>query len=390
LNSLRKHIHGDIVIWMIVLFLSLVSLISVYSAAGSLAFRFKGGNAEYYLINRAIMLAAGLLAMYATHRINYVRFSKLSVLGLFLVIPLLFFTLFLGSNVNDASRWLHIPGTGISFQTSDLAKLTLLLYLARGLSRKREVIKDLKRGFLPLAIPLVLVCLLILPANFSTAALLFFTSTLLLYIGGVYWKHLAGLYGLAVVGFILLIGLAFTAPKILPRLETWKNRIENFLDKKPEDAYQVEQAKMSIAQGWPLGTGPGNNRSKYRLPQSFSDFIFAFIIGEYGFFFGLGGLILLAYLALFYRIIRIAGKTDKAFAMFACLGLGLSLVLQAFINMCVAVNILPVTGQPLPWVSMGGTSTVFTGITLGIIVSISRTTESAETSTAEEGLDQHE
>jgi cell division protein FtsW len=389
LNSLRKHIHGDIVIWMIVLFLSLVSLISVYSAAGNLAFRFKGGNAEYYLLNRAVMLAAGLLAMYAVHRVNYVRFSGLSVLGIVLIIPLLFVTLFLGSNVNDASRWLHIPGTGISFQTSDLAKLTLTLYLARGLARRRETIKDFKRGFLPLAIPLVLVCLLILPANFSTSALLFLTSTLLLFIGGVYWKHLLGLYGLAVLGFMLLIGLAFTAPKVLPRLETWKNRIENFFDKKPEDAYQVDQAKMSIAQGWPLGTGPGNNISKYRLPQSFSDFIFAFIIGEYGFFFGLGLLILIAYLALFYRIIRIAGKTDKAFATFACLGLGLSLILQAFVNMCVAVNILPVTGQPLPWVSMGGTSTIFTGITLGIILSISRTTEPEKEDVAEEGLNQN-
>jgi len=376
---------GDRVIWIIAIIISVYSLLAVYSSAGQLAFRYKGGNTEYYLIQRFIMLGLGMLLMYGAHRIKYTVFSKISVIGLLVSIPLLLITLIMGSNINDASRWLTIPGVPISFQTSDLAKIVLLIYVARTLAKKQEVIKDFKEGFLPIVIPVIVVCGLILPANFSTAALLFVNCLVLMFIGRCSIKHMGALVGIAIGGFAILILLSFAFPKLMPRANTWKARIEKFAganDKSnettvqsnavDEDQYQVSYAKMAIAEGGLLGTGPANNLNKYRLPQSYSDFIFAMIIGEYGFIFG-GLILILAYLILIYRAIRIAQKSEFAFATFLALGLCFSLVLQALVNMCVAVNIFPVTGQPLPMISMGGTSTLFTGLTLGIILSVSRT-----------------
>lgn len=380
MKRLLTYMQGDRPIWIVVILFAILSTVSVYSAAGSLAFRHRGGNAEYYLLNRFLMVLLGLACMFVAHRTPYTWFSNISVLGMAVSIPLLVITLVMGANVNEAARWLPIPGLSQTFQPSDVAKLFLLLYIARVLAKRQKVIKDFKQGFLPVAIPTVIVCALILPANFSTAALLFLTATLLMFVGGISLKHLGKLYGTAVAGFALLVGLSFAAPSILPRLETWKNRIENFFEEKPEDTYQVEQAKMSIAQGRFQGAGPGNNISKYRLPQSYSDFIYAFMIGELGIV--VGGLsVLLGFLIIMYRVVRIATKTDKAFATFAALGLGMSLVIQAFINMCVAVNLIPVTGQPLPFISMGGTSTLFSGVQIGIILSISRSIQSQ----AEEG-----
>lgn len=375
MKRLLTYMQGDRPIWIVVILFAILSTVTVYSAAGSLAFRFRGGNAEYYLLNRFMILMLGLAFMFVVHRMPYKWFSNFSVFGMAVTIPLLVITLVMGASVNEAARWLPIPGLSQTFQTSDAAKLFLLLYIARVLAKRQKVIADFKQGFLPVAIPTVLVCGLILPANFSTAALLFLTATLLMFIGGISLKHLGKLYATAVAGFALLVGLSFAAPNILPRLETWKNRVENFFEEKPEDTYQVEQAKMSIAQGRFQGAGPGNNISKYRLPQSYSDFIYAFMIGELGILVG-GFSVLLGFLIIMYRVVRIATKTDKAFATFAALGLGISLVIQAFINMCVAVNLIPVTGQPLPFISMGGTSTIFSGIQIGIILSISRSIQS--------------
>lgn len=390
---------GDRVIWIIALIISVYSLLAVYSSAGQLAFRYKGGNTEYYLIQRFIMLGIGIGLMFVAHRMRYTVFSKLSVVGILISIPLLLITLIMGSNINDASRWLTIPGVPISFQTSDLAKLVLLIYVARTLAKKQEVIKDLKEGFLPIIVPVLLVCGLILPANFSTAALLFVNCLVLMFIGRCSLKHIMALIGIAIAGFTLLILLSYPFPKLMPRATTWRARVEVFFglnDKVDattaqgnndqvidEDQYQVTYAKMAMAKGGIFGTGPANNLTKYSLPQSYSDFIFAMIIGEYGLILG-GIVILMAYLILFYRAIRIAQKSEFAFATFLALGLCFSLVFQALVNMCVAVNIFPVTGQPLPMVSMGGTSTLFTGLTLGIILSVSRTlNKDDESATAE-------
>lgn len=396
MTFIQRYMKGDRVIWIIAIIISVYSLLAVYSSAGQLAFRYKGGNTEYYLIQRFIMLGIGIGLMFVAHRVKYTVFSKLSVVGILISIPLLLITLVMGSNINDASRWLTIPGVPISFQTSDLAKIVLLIYVARTLAKKQEVIKDFKEGFLPIVVPVLLVCGLILPANFSTAALLFVNCLVLMFIGRCSLKHIGALLGIAIAGFGLLVLLAFAFPKALPRLDTWKARIEKFagLNEKAnetaiepnaidEDQYQVTYAKMAMAKGGFFGTGPANNLTKYSLPQSYSDFIFAMIIGEYGLILG-GIVILMAYLILFYRAIRIAQKSEFAFATFLALGLCFSLVFQALVNMCVAVNIFPVTGQPLPMVSMGGTSTLFTGLTLGIILSVSRTlNKDDESATAE-------
>jgi cell division protein FtsW len=282
-----------------------------------------------------------------------------------------------------------IPILEVSFQTSDLAKLVLITFVARMLAKNQDKIKDFKFGFLPIAVPVGLVCLLILPANFSTAAMLFLICVVLMFIGRIDIKHIGIFIGTAIAGFGFLILLSLAAPSLLPRIDTWKNRIITFAGGEQEatnegekteiknEKYQSDLAKMAIAQGGFLGTGPGNNVNKYRLPQGYSDFIYAMIIGEYGSVFG-GFFILLCYLILLYRSIRIATKSEYEFATFLAIGLSLSLVIQAFINMSVAVGIFPVTGQPLPMVSMGGTSTLFTGLTIGIILSVSRTLNEEE------------
>lgn len=396
----QKYFKGDRVIWMVALIISVYSLLAVYSSAGQLAFNYKHGNTEYYLIQRFIMLAMGIGVMYAAHKVKYTVFSKLSVIGVIASIPLLLVTLVMGTNKNDASRWLSIPGVPISFQTSDLAKLALIIFVARMLAKKQDEITDFRQGFLPVVIPVIVVCGLILPANFSTAALLFMNCMFLMFVGRARVMHILRVIGIAIAGFVLLIGLSFAAPKLLPRLATWKSRVETFMGIQKEnpndpeviaksqqpvdpDQYQVEYSKMAMAEGGLFGTGPGNNLNKYRLPQGYSDFIYAMIIGEYGLIFG-GLIILLAYLILLYRAIRIAIKSEYAFATFVAVGLSCSLVIQAFVNMCVAVNIIPVTGQPLPMVSMGGTSTLFTGLTLGIILSVSRTLNKKEEELKEE------
>lgn len=386
MKLINTYLKGDRVIWVLVLIISVYSLLSVYSTAGQLAFKYKGGNTEYYLVQRFIMLSLGFGIMYLAHKVKYTVFSKLSVIGMIITVPLLLITLIMGANLNSATRWLMIPGLGISFQTSDLAKLILVTYVARMLAKNQENIQDFKTGFLPIAIPVIIVCALILPANFSTAAMLFLICIILMFIGRVSLKHIGILTGSAVAGFGLLILLAMAAPKLLPRLDTWKSRVMTFVGANQDDEvkntfgqvalskekYQSDLAKMAIAEGGLLGTGPGNNINKYRLPQGYSDFIYAMIIGEYGSIFG-GIVILLAYLILLYRAVRIATKCEYAFATFLVIGLSLSMVIQAFINMSVAVGIFPVTGQPLPMISMGGTSTLFTGLTLGMILSVSRT-----------------
>ncbi len=389
MSLLTKYLKGDRVIWMLVLIISIYSLLSVYSTAGQLAFKYKQGNTEYYLIQRFVMLALGFAIMYFAHRIKYTVFSKLSLIGLIITVPLLFITLFMGTNLNSASRWLMIPILEVSFQTSDLAKLVLITFVARMLAKNQDKIKDFKFGFLPIAVPVGLVCLLILPANFSTAAMLFLICVVLMFIGRIDIKHIGIFIGAAIAGFGFLILLSLAAPSLLPRIDTWKNRIITFAGGEQEatnegekteiknEKYQSDLAKMAIAQGGFLGTGPGNNVNKYRLPQGYSDFIYAMIIGEYGSVFG-GFFILLCYLILLYRSIRIATKSEYEFATFLAIGLSLSLVIQAFINMSVAVGIFPVTGQPLPMVSMGGTSTLFTGLTIGIILSVSRTLNEEE------------
>ncbi len=392
-TTLLKYLKGDKVIWFTVLFLSIVSVLAVYSSSGMLAFRTRGGNTEYFLFKHFSILVLGLGLMYVTHRMKYIWFSRLSQVAMFLAVPMLIYTLAMGVNLNSANRWISIPIIEMTFQTSDFAKLALIMYLARLLAVKQDEIKDLKSAFLPMIVPIIVICGLILPANFSTSALLFITCLILMFIGRVNVKHLLSLVGCAILGFALLVGISYVIPveKVFPRMETWKQRVETYFKtaETEEDAaaisdasFQSDQAKIAVATGGLLGKGPGNSDQRNFLPHPYSDFIYAIVIEEYGLVGGVA--VLLAYLILLFRGVKIVVKSPNTFAALLALGCCFMLIFQAMINMAVAVNLFPVTGQPLPLVSMGGTSLWFTSIAVGIILSVSRAIEEGETKTDEE------
>lgn len=364
-----KDIKGDKVIWAVVLLLSVFSLLAVYSSTGTLAYKFQGGNTEYYMLKHFVILLLGLVFMYLAHKIRYVYFSPMFQVALWVSIPLLLFTLIFGLNLNEAKRVLPLP-FNLTFQTSDLAKLTLIMYLARLLTKKQDNIKDFRSAFVPLMIPVLLVVFLILPANLSTAAMLFSTSLVLMFIGRVNLKYIFSLVGLGLVALIIFVFILMQMPDDKQgRLLTWKNRIENFTSGEG-DNYQRDQAQIAIASGGVFGKMPGNSTQRNFLPHPYSDFIFAIVIEEYGL---LGGsFMVLLYLILLFRAVVIVTKIPQTFGAFLSIGVAFSLVFQAMINMSVAVGILPVTGQPLPLVSMGGTSIWFTSLSLGIILSVSK------------------
>jgi cell division protein FtsW len=368
--KLNSYIKGDRVIWVVVFLLTIISILVVYSSSNALAQKNKGGNTEYFLIKHSLICMMGFVIMYLVHKFNYKIFSRISQIGLIVSIPLLLFTLLKGISAGEASRWLEIPGIGLTFQTSDFAKLALIVYVARTLTVKQNELTDFKTIIKYLILPVSIICALIFPANFSTAALIFFTCLLIMFVGRVPLKFIG-----AIVGVCLLVGIIggtviYVKPDIMRRGATWKARIENFVNGDSQSNYQSEQAKIAVARGYGFGVGPGNSTQRNFLPQAASDFIFAIIIEEYGTVMGL--LILFLYLILFFRAIRILRKAEKTFGGLLAIGLSFSLVFQAMINMAVAVNLFPVTGQPLPLVSMGGTSIWFTSIAIGIILSVSR------------------
>ncbi len=369
LNWLDTYFKGDRVIWLTVVLLSIFSILAVYSSTGSLAYKYQEGNTEYYLIKHGLILLFGFGLMYGAHLLKYTVYARFSKIAIILAIPLLALTLFTGTNLNEASRWLTLPIVNLSFQTSDLAKLALILFVARMLSKKQDNIKDFKTTFVPIMGPVIITCALILPANFSTAAVLFATCVILMVIGRIRIKYIMMLMGIGVLTFGMFIGIS----KLIGyegRIATWEKRINTFMNDDGESSYQSQQAKIAIASGELFGKGPGNSSQRNFLPHPYSDFIFAIIIEEYGLF---GGTIIVAlYLVLFFRAIQIAQNSPRAFATFLAVGCAFSLTFQAMINMAVAVNLFPVTGQPLPMLSMGGTSIWFTSIAIGIILSVSR------------------
>lgn len=375
-NVLPK-IKGDKVIWGVVIILSAFSVLAVYSSTTTLAYRFKQGNTEYYLIKHLSILVLGFFLMYMAHKIRYIYYARISQLAVIISIPLLLYTLLFGANINDASRWTTLPGVNIMFQPSDFAKLALIMFVARMLAKKQENIKEFNNAFIPILSPIVVICFLILPANFSTAAILFVTCVVLMFIGRVNMKYLFGMAGIGVALLALFVAFLFISPKSSGRLGTWQNRIEHFSSGDSEENFQVEQAKIAIARGGIVGQLPGNSTQKNFLPNPFNDFIYAIIVEEYGL---IGAIvILLMYLILLYRGIIIVAKSPGNYGAFLAIGVTFSLVFQAMINMAVATNLLPVTGQPLPLVSMGGTSIWFTSIALGIILSVSKELESETT-----------
>lgn len=368
---MAKYLRGDLVIWMVCLLLGLLSILAVYSSISSLAYKYTDGNTFYYLIKHGLMLGTGFAIIYMVHKVNYRYFGRMAQIAIWISAVLLVLTLMLGVNLNEASRWLKIPIINQNFQTSDLAKIALIAYVSRLLVVKRDVLGDFRQGFLPLIIPIVLICGLILPANFSTAAMLFAVCFVLLFIGGVPVKYLSLVVAGGVLGLVMLFSVATALPDVLPRMATWKKRITSFESGDSEANYQIEHAMMAIQSGGVLPSGPGTGDSRNYLPHPYSDMIYAFIIEEYGSIIGGCGVILL-YLIFLYRSMKIARTCQRDFGTFLVLGLSFLIGFQAFINIGVAVNLLPVTGQPLPMVSMGGTSIWFTSLAIGMILSVSR------------------
>jgi cell division protein FtsW len=375
---LWKYLKGDKIIWIVAIALSMISMLAVYTSISSLAYKYQSGNTEYYFFKHGFLMLSGLGMMFLAHKVSYRNYSRLAQIAIYFTIPLLIYTLIGGANLNSASRWISLPIINVSFQTSDLAKLALIMYLARVLSKNQENIQDLKKGFLKVVLPIIFTVLLIFPANFSTAAVLFSATMVVMFIGGIRIKHLAAMLGLILVLIMLMLAVAKIVPQILPRAGTWEARIERFIgsDEDSDGNFQANQAKTAIATGGAFGKGPGNSVQKNLLPHPYSDFIYAIIIEEYG---AAGGVfVLVLYMTLLYRAVRIAFKSPGTFGTFLSIGLAFSLVFQAMINMGVAVNLLPVTGQPLPLVSMGGTSLWFTSLSIGIILSVSSQIEGGE------------
>src|SRR4029078_10008796 len=392
---LTHRTKGDKVIWALVVLLALISMLVVYSATGSLAYKNYKGNTEIYLFKQVAFIILGIGIIYFAHLVNYIIYSKIAQLLFLLSIPLLIYTLFFGLSMNEGSRGIPLPIIGMNLQTSELAKLALFMYLARLISKKQDVIKDFKKGYLLLIIHVGIICILIAPANLSTALLLGASCMLLLFIGRERTKHLLLTVGVVLIPVLFLIIAAVichrsgdetaevkkeAGSKLTARVDTWISRVEHFIyggkSADDDDAYQVNQAKIAIAKGGFLGVGPGNSTQRNFLPQAYNDFIYPIIIEEYGL---VGGaFIVFIYLVFLFRSIKIFRRCPFAFGAFLALGLSFTLVIQAIANMAVSVSLFPVTGVTLPLVSMGGSSFVFTCLAIGIILSVARNVEQLE------------
>lgn len=389
-SGFKNKTQGDKVIWALVIILSLVSLLVVYSATNSLAYKLYKGNTFIYLFKQIIFITLGILVVYFAHRVNYTIYSRVARILFYVSIFLLIYTLFFGTTINDGSRWIKLPIINLTIQTSDIAKLALFMYLSRLLSKKQDVIKDFKKGFIPLMIPVVIICVLIAPANLSTALLTGATSMLLLFIGRASVKHILIVAGAALIPVVILILIASSyynkeegktkeLPAILSagRIPTWIKRVQDFVyAKDSESPYQVQQAKIAVAKGGIFGLGPGNSEQRNFLPHPYSDYIYAIIIEEYGL---IGAaFIIFIYMLFLFRSIKIFRRCPYAFGAFLALALSFTLVIQAMTNMAVNVGLFPVTGVTLPLVSMGGSSFLFTCLSIGIILSVARNVEDLE------------
>lgn len=371
MNAIFKYLKGDRVVWVVTLLLSLLSILIVYSSTSQLSYKFKGGNTEAYLFKHIFILGLGFLVMIYVHKINFKYFSRLSQLGVIASAGLLFITLLMGTNVNSASRWI------MGFQPSDLAKIALIVYLARQLTLYKNEFKTFKPFAIRILAPVALICGLILPADLSTSMMLFVDCMVLIFVANIPLKLIGMTFGSAIIALSFVLFLGFALPNLFPRFGTWVSRIEVFFGgDEVEDAadrnYQANLAKSAIAEGGLFGRGPGKGITKNIQPSAWADYIFPSFIEEYGSLMG-GVMLILLYLIILFRIIKIAIGAENNFAKLMVVGLGFSIVFQAFLNMGVGVNLLPVTGQPLPLVSMGGTSILFTCLALGMILSVSTT-----------------
>jgi cell division protein FtsW len=370
---LTNTFKGDRAIWALIALFMIYSLLAVYSSSVSVAFTKHGGNTTYFLRTQFLMLAFGLIIIVVTHNLPYRIYSSLAGLFLLISVGLLVLTLIIGVRVNEATRWIVIPGTGFRLQTSDVAKVALVIYLARELAQYQHELNNFMLVTKYIMVPVAVVCGLILSENLSTALLIFGISMIILFIGRVPFKFLLAYLGIALAGVVLFILLLSVVSPNSNRVAVWKNRIEHFFNGKAneDESYQSNQAKIAISTGGLIGKAPGKSTQRNMLPQSNSDFIFAIITEEYGLLFGAIPLIL-AYMILLFRGIAIAKKCETAFPAFLVLGLVVMIVVQAMLNMLVAVGLFPVTGQTLPLISWGRTSVMVISFSIGAILSVSR------------------
>ena len=373
MNKLLINIKGDKPLWVVFILLASFSFLPVYSSASNLAYLYGDGNTFSYLFKHFIHLSLGFFLMYMVHKIPYRYFRGISILMIPIILVLLAYTIFqpsISDSITNSNRWIRIPIVGFGFQPSTLASIIILIYVARYLSKIKDKLITFSQSILPLWGPVFLTISLILPANFSTSAILFSMVMLLCFLGGYPLKYLMGILFSAVILFSIFILSVKAYPDLFPnRVDTWKSRVENFVDsKETKSNYQIEKAKIAIATGGITGLGPGKSVQKNFLPQSSSDFIFAIIVEEYGL---IGGLTLIfLYLWFLFRVIIISNKSNSVFGSLLAIALGIPIVFQALVNMAVAVQLFPVTGQPLPLISSGGTSIWMTCLAIGIIQSV--------------------
>ncbi len=390
MKNIFSYIQGDRAIWGVIGLLALFSFLPVYSASSNLAYLYGDGSTLPYLFKHFAHLVLGFGILYGIHKIPYNYFRGLSIIAVPIIILLLIITMAEGTTIKgaNASRWIRVPFVGVTFQTSTLAGVVLMTYVARYLSRIKDKTVTFKETILPLWIPVFVVLALILPANFSTTAIFFVMVVMLVFIGGYPLKYLGIILGAGLLFLTLFVVSAKAFPGVFPnRVDTWINRIENFSDNKDTEAdYQIEKAKIAIASGGITGLGPGKSVQKNFLPQSSSDFIYAIIVEEFGI---IGGLFLMVlYLFLLFRIVVVAHKSTSVFGKLLVIGVGLPIIFRAMINMAVAVELFPVTGQNLPLISSGGTSIWMTCLALGMVLSVSAKCEvAAKEETEENPLD---
>ncbi|NAS29476.1 FtsW/RodA/SpoVE family cell cycle protein [Flavobacteriaceae bacterium R38] len=387
MNTIFKNIKGDKAIWAVVALLALFSFLPVYSASTNLVYVVGKGTSIGHLLKHGMLLLLGFTIIYAVHKVPYRYFRGLSIIALPVTILLLIYTLGQGNTIGgaNASRWIRLPFVGVTFQTSTLASVVLLIYIARYLSKIKDKTVKFKETIWPLWVPVFIIHILILPANFSTTAILFFMVLVLCFLGGYPIKYLGIIVGVGALALTMFVLTAKAFPDLFPnRVDTWISRIDNFTNPESDaDAdYQIEKAKIAIATGGVVGKGAGKSVMKNFLPQSTSDFIYAIIVEEYGL---VGALVLIfAYMLLLFRIVIVAHKSETVFGKLLAIGVGLPIVFQALINMAVAVELFPVTGQTLPLISSGGTSIWMTCLALGIILSVSAKREEAKEAIKEE------
>lgn len=375
---LYAELRGDRVIWMILAVLSIFSILTVYSSTGTIAYKLSGGNTTGYLMKHVVILGFGLFLAYLAYLTPYMRFMKMAPWLWLIAFGLLVFTLAFGKDINHARRWIEIPFINLTFQTSDFAKLALILLVSREITRHKDYIKDFNKAFMPIILPIIIICGLIAPADLSTAIVLFTTCFAMMFIGRVDFKFMFLLVLLAVVAFAFLLVIHKFAPEAV-RVDTWISRVSDWVGS-DEGSFQNQQAKIAIANGEFIGRGPGNSIQRNYLPTPYADFIFAVFCEEYGL---IGSFLLIGlYVMLFFRVTRLVTISEKSFGAMVAVGLSLNIVIQALANMAISVHLVPVGGLTLPMVSWGGTSVLFTCLFFGIILSVSRYIEQAAAQSA--------